>query len=64
MSIFSNSSLSVGLISSELKLPAASGAGGLPPVPLPTRRRLTEQQAAARCRSHARSTPYYSGKRW
>ncbi|AHJ99157.1 hypothetical protein [Hymenobacter swuensis] len=64
MSIFSNSALSIGLISSPLNLSTISVPVGPPPVPLPTRRRLTEQQAAARCRNHARSAPYYSGKRW
>ncbi|MET4105350.1 hypothetical protein [Hymenobacter sp. UYP22] len=66
MSLLSTSALSIGKFPAQLqvKIKLTQKVPGPPPVPLPARQRITEQQAAARCRNHARSTPYHSGKRW
>ncbi|OWP64817.1 hypothetical protein CDA63_00185 [Hymenobacter amundsenii] len=39
-------------------------SGGPPVPPLGAQRRSQEFKAQSHCRTHARSTPYASGKRW
>ncbi|NVO83735.1 hypothetical protein [Hymenobacter terrestris] len=41
-----------------------SDAGAPPPLPPGTRQRYREIKAQAHCRTHARSTPHSSAKRW
>ncbi|SES88227.1 hypothetical protein [Hymenobacter actinosclerus] len=44
--------------------PPTPGAGAPPPLPPGSHQRQREIKAQARCRTHARSTPHSSAKRW
>ncbi|SDX77194.1 hypothetical protein [Hymenobacter psychrophilus] len=50
-------------LTSTVSLPVFD-AGAPPPLPPGTRQRHQEIKAQARCRTHARSAPHSSAKRW
>ncbi|WP_019946135.1 hypothetical protein [Hymenobacter aerophilus] len=66
-SVFQNSADTQAIIRQALTSPAVTpspAVGAPPPLPPGTRQRQQEVKAQARCRTHARSAPHSSAKRW